>query len=241
MRAIILAAGKGTRLRPLTHAIPKPLLPVAGRPVIEYVIDNILTCKEVDTIYIAVSHLKETLENYFKNTPRENVKIEIVSTLGWETGGDLKAVVVEKDIDDTVIVAYGDNVTEINMKEMVEFHNKVGLPATLALFPVPKDEIHRFGIAKVESNKITGFKEKPKLEDAPSNLANAGYYILSNEALKLLPFEKDKVENVLFPSLADNGKLAAFVYEAKFWLDIGTLKTYKQANQIVEKFIAPEE
>jgi len=240
MKAIILAAGKGTRLRPLTYAIPKPLLPVGGRPVIEYVIDNILTCKDVDTIYIAVSHLKETIENYFKHTPRENVKIEIVNTLGWETGGDLKMIAIEKEINETVIVAYGDNVTNINIGEMVEFHRNSKLPATLALFEVPNEDISRFGIAKVENGKILEFKEKPKLEDAPSNLANAGYYILDNSALAALTLKKDKVENLLFPGLAREGKLSAYTYKARLWLDIGTIQTYKEANKLVEKFVAPE-
>src|SRR3990167_8539032 len=115
MKAVILAAGKGERLKPLTYAIPKPLLPVAGKPVIDYVIDNLVKCKEINTIYVAVSHMQEAITSYLKHTPRDGIKIEPVTTLGWDTGGDLRAIAVEKEIRGSVMVAYGDNVTDINV------------------------------------------------------------------------------------------------------------------------------
>ncbi|MEM4389312.1 MAG: nucleotidyltransferase family protein [Candidatus Micrarchaeia archaeon] len=239
MKAVILAAGKGTRLRPLTYAIPKPLLPVGGKPVIDYVIDNLLTCREIKTIYVAVSHMRETLENYLRHTPRDNIVIETVQTLGWETGGDLRAVCVEKEINEDIVVAYGDNVTNIDIGEMVKFHRKKEKLATIALFRVPWHEVSRFGIAELKDDLVTKFVEKPRKEEAPSNLANAGYYVLSKSVLELLPHRKAKVEEVVFPKLAREGRLAGFVYDPDYWLDIGTIESYRAANRMMEGVLPP--
>src|SRR3989344_4160326 len=93
MKAVILAAGLGERLRPLTHGIPKALLPVAGKPVIDYVLDNILKCKEIDEIIIAVSYMADVVTNYISKT-RDDVKVRVMTVPGLETGGDLKVVTV---------------------------------------------------------------------------------------------------------------------------------------------------
>jgi len=241
MKGVILAAGKGTRLRPLTYGIPKPLLPVGGKPVIDFVIENLLQCREIDEIYVAVSHMADVIENYLVHTPRDHVKLETITTLGWETGGDLRAVVVEKDIEERMLVAYGDNVTNIDTQDMLEFHKKHNFLATVALFPVPWDEVERFGVAKVENNKIVLFQEKPRRSEAVSNLANAGYYILEPEVLKYIPYGKVKVEWSVFPELAKIGKLGGYIYKPDYWLDIGTLHAYRSANKMMEGILPPPE
>jgi mannose-1-phosphate guanylyltransferase len=239
MIGIILAAGKGTRLRPLTYAIPKPLLPVGGRPVIDYAIENLCACKEITKIYIAVSHGKETIENYIKNM-NFGVEIETVTTLGWETGGDLKTVINERKIGVPVIVAYGDIVSRINIPDMLSFHKKQNKLATVALFEVPDEDVNRFGIAEMNGNSVKRFIEKPPLEQAPSNLANAGYYILEKGAYIQLPFDKKKVEETLFPKLAENGDLAGYICKPDYWLDIGTIESYRKANRLVEGILPPK-
>lgn len=237
MKSIILAAGKGMRLRPLTYGVPKPLLPVGGKPVIDFVIDNLLTCKEIDTVYVGVSHMQSMISSYLAHTPRDNVKVETVSTLCWETGGDIKLIAVEKEINEPVVVAYGDNVTKMNVDRLVKFHRKMGKSATVALFRVPWKEVHRFGVAKVEKNLITKFVEKP--EKAESNLANIGYYILEPEVIWNIPTGKVKMESVVFPKLAEEGELAGLVYNLKYWLDIGTIEAYRKANRMMEGILPP--
>jgi len=237
LKSIILAAGKGMRLRPLTYGIPKPLLPVGGKPVIDFVIDNLLTCKEIDTVYVGVSHMQSMISSYLAHTPRDNVKVETVSTLCWETGGDIKLIAVEKEINEPVVVAYGDNVTKMNVDRLVKFHRKMGKSATVALFRVPWKEVHRFGVAKVEKNLITKFVEKP--EKAESNLANIGYYILEPEVIWNIPTGKVKMESVVFPKLAEEGELAGLVYNLKYWLDIGTIEAYRKANRMMEGILPP--
>lgn len=241
MKAVILAAGKGTRMKPLTYGIPKPLLPVGGKPVVDYVIDNLMTAHgEISEIFVAVSYMREVIESYLSHTPRDHLKIETVTTLGWETGGDLHAVVVEKGISEPVVVAYGDNVTNLNIGEMVKFHKKSGKLATIALFRVPFEDVDRFGIAEVAGDLVTSFIEKPPKKEAKSNLANAGYYILEPQLLERIPHKKVKIEHVLFPSLAKEGQLGAFIYNPSYWLDIGTIDAYRKANRMIEGILPPE-
>lgn len=239
MKAVILAAGKGTRLRPLTYAIPKPLLPVGGRPVIDYVRENILSCKDVTQIFIGVSHMKEVIEEYIKHTPHDHVQIETITTLGWETGGDLKAIAIEKDLHETLVVAYGDNVTNINVEDMHQFHKRQGKLATIALFKVPWEDVSRFGIAEMDGHLIKRFVEKPERKEAPSNLANAGYFIIEPEVLEMIPAKKIKIESTIFPKLAEEGELAGFVYHPKYWLDMGTTEAYRKANRMMEGILPP--
>ena len=239
MKGIILAAGKGTRLRPLTYGIPKPLLPVGGTPVIEYVIENFVGCDHIRELVVGVSYAKDRIGEYLSHRKHGFDKIELVTTFGWETGGDLKCILHEKDITERIAVAYGDNITNIDMNDMLKFHKKEGALATVALFEVPEEDVSRFGIATVDGNRISNFVEKPE-KDVGSRLANAGYYIIEPEAFEMLSFDKKKVEETLFPKLAKEGKLAGYVWTPKHWLDIGTYASYKKANQMTEEgLIAP--
>ncbi len=238
MKAIILAAGKGTRLRPLSYAIPKPLLPVAGRPVIEYVIDNLTRTGRIDEIIVAVSYLKEAVERYFAHTPRD-IALRLVHTPGWETGGDLKAICQNEGIREPVLVAYGDNITDLNVSGLLDFHDQHHFWASVALFAVPDDLVDRFGIATMDGDTITAFQEKPKKQEVQSRLANAGYYILNEQAIDALPEAHDKVEHLLFPPLAQQGRLGGFVSNVSHWIDIGTLESYRRANRLIEKGIQP--
>ena len=238
MIGIVLAAGKGTRLRPLTYAIPKPLLPVGGKPVLDYGIENLSACKEIKKIYIAVSHGKETIGSYVRHVDF-GVETELVTTLGWETGGDLKTVINERGISGAVMVAYGDIVSKIDTAGMLSFHKKSGKGATVALFAMPREEVSHFGIADLKEGTVRKFVEKPRLSSAHSNLANAGYYILEKKAHEKLALERKRVEEGLFPLLAKSGQLAGYVCKPPYWLDIGTIESYRRANRMVEGLIAP--
>lgn len=254
MKAIILAAGRGTRLKPLTSGIPKPLLPVKGRPMIDWVIRSVLN-DNIDEIIIAVpgtagttledrviSHVHGIcIDTYLKHMDY-GCKVRTIPALQKETGGDLRHVLEEAGITDgQVIVIYGDNLTTFNLDQMIDYHNRsrrrLGTSATILLFRAPESELHRFGIAKLkpegEFNLIESFVEKPSLKEAPSRFANAGYYILEvAEVLDKLPRTKIKVENSLFPKLAPQNKLAGFVTELRYWIDISTPESYNMANKL---------
>jgi mannose-1-phosphate guanylyltransferase len=254
MKAIILAAGKGTRLRPLTYGIPKPLLPVKGKPMLDWVIDSVLH-KEIDEIIVAVSgtvgddsqermlsHIQGIcIDSYLKNVDR-GIKIKTIPTPMRETAGDLRFVLEEANIrKGTVIVVYGDNLTSFDINKLIEYHKKcreeLGVYATVLLFEAPEKELHRFGIAKIKKIKgldlIEYFIEKPELQQAPSRFANSGYYILEVEdVFDRLPRTRVKVEHSLFPQLASEGKLAGFITKLPFWIDISTIEAYNLANKM---------
>jgi len=253
MKAIILAAGKGTRLRPLTYGIPKPLLPVKGRPMLDWVIRTALNDK-IDEIIVGVSGTvgedieERTLSHihgicidaYVKNLDY-GCNIRTIPTPQKETGGDLRYILEETGIKGAVLVIYGDNLTLFNLDEMIEYHKrcreKLGTACTVLLFEAPESELHRFGIAKLKSVEgfdiIEDFVEKPSLEEAPSKFANGGYYIIEvDDVIDLLPREKIKTEMSLFPLLAKEGKLAAFTTKLPYWIDISTMRAYDTANKM---------
>ena len=242
MKAIVLAAGEGSRLRPLTYAIPKPLLPVAGKPVIDYVLDNLLKCKEIDEVIVAVSHMAQheaALKNYLYNT-RDSVEVRVVPTMGWGSGGDLKIVATECGIKDTFVVAYGDVVTDIDVSSLVKAHNKNAAPVTMALFEVPYKDIGKFGAVAMEGDKVVKFVEKPKETDAPSNTANACYFVMEPDVLEHIPHGKTKLEADTFPKLAQANKLRGVKCTPSMWVDVGTLKSYLRANKMAELLLPPE-
>ena len=239
---IILAGGEGKRLRPLTSGIPKPLLPVDGTPIIDYVINNVMSCSGLERIYVGVSYKAYTIKDYLADRFRDSrVPIEAVATLGWETAGDLKQIMISKDMENNpVIVAYGDNLTQIDIGDMMRFHHETNALSTLALFKVPWEDTNRFGIAEVEEGIVTNFIEKPE-QRPKSNLANAGYYIIEPIMFKEIPARKTRVEYTLFPELIKHRKLAGYVYEPKYWYDIGTNEAYRTANRkkVLEGVIPP--
>jgi mannose-1-phosphate guanylyltransferase len=200
MKAVIMAAGKGTRLRPLTFGIPKPLLPVKGKPMIDWVIRSILS-KKIDEIIVAVpgtigvdmeervlSHIHGIcIDTYLKNMDY-GCSIRTVPTPQKETGGDLRYILEESGSAGATLVVYGDNLTLFNVDEMIDYHSrcreKLGTVCTVLIFEAPEAELHRFGIAKIKKVEgfdiIEDFVEKPKQGEAPSRFASAGYYIVES-------------------------------------------------------------
>jgi len=241
MKAIILAGGDDTRLRPLTHGISKLLLPVAGKPIIDYVLDNILKCKEIDEVLIATSpmgHHEAPVKNYLQNT-RDNVEYRFVNTLGWGSGGDLRIAVSEHDLKEPVLVAYGDVVSDVDVNRLVKAHNPND-NATVALFEVPFKDVGRFGSVELESGRIRKFIEKPKPNEAPSNIVHACHFVLNPNALEAIPQRKFMIENIGFPQWAEAGKLAGLKCTPSMWIDVGTLHAYMKANRMAEILMPPE-
>ena len=258
MKAVVLAAGKGTRLRPLTYGVPKPLLPVKGKPIIDWVLGNIFTHRDIDEVFVAISGttgndfeeriLSHThgicVDSYLKNS-RYPSPVRTIPTPQRETAGDLFHVIQDMKISDgQIVVAYGDNLTKVDLTKMVEYHNlcrkKLGTAATVLLFEVPEKDVGRFGIAKLKKanglDLVESFIEKPKPGEAPSRLANAGYYILElSEVLPMLPRERVKVEHSVFPELARQNKLAGCIMKLPFWIDIGTVEAYEEANKMAHE------
>jgi mannose-1-phosphate guanylyltransferase len=225
MKAFILCGGQGTRLRPYTYSIPKPMLPLGRKPILEYIIRN-LKKNGVTEVCLTVGYLKERIKDYFGDGSKLGVKItynEEKDPLG--TAGCI--LPVAHIIKGTFIVHAGDHFSRLNVKKMLEFHKKQGGIATVAFkrAGVPLE----YGIAHVdETHHVTSFKEKPIVE----NLINASVYIFEPEILNYIKPKEDFAKNVFPRLMADKKKINAFVFD-DYWLDIGRTSDYEKINELV--------
>jgi NDP-sugar pyrophosphorylase family protein len=220
-KALILAGGKGTRLRPITYEIPKPMIPIKGKPIMQYLI-NLLHDYGIEDIIISIGYLGERIKDYFGDGSKLGVKITYVEEkeeLG--TAGPLR--LAKNLLNETFVAMNGDIITKIDLDDMFRFHREVGAKATIALTTV--DDPRRYGIAEMRGSRILRFIEKPEIP--PSNLINAGIYIMEPYVLKFIPKGYAMLEKDVFPKLAERGELAGYVYEG-YWRDMGTLESYDQ-------------
>jgi mannose-1-phosphate guanylyltransferase len=226
MKAVILAGGLGTRLRPLTYSIPKSLVPLAGKPLVRRIIDGLPS--SVDTVILAVSYMKEALEDYFRVEPCGRKVVLVNESAPMGTGGALKNVA--QFIDGTFIAVNGDCVSSLDIKAMVRAHREnVGL-GTLALWQV--EDPTAFGVVNMERDmRITDFQEKPSLAEAKSNLINAGIYVFEPEILDYIGKGQVSIEREVFPRIMEYG-LFGHLFQG-FWVDCGTLKNTLVAQRVM--------
>ncbi len=229
MKAMALAAGKGTRLFPLTGEVPKPMAPVVDRPIIEHIF-YLLASHGVEEVHVNVHYLADALLKAYGETSRVNgISVHLsreTELLG--TAGGVKRLA--KNFDDTFVIVSGDALTDVNVGELVAFHKEKGALATIALRRV--FDTSEFGVVDMDEDaNIRGFQEKPRAEEAISTLANTGIYVLEPRALDYVPegtffdFAKD-----VFPRFLENGERFAGYQNDFYWSDIGTLQAYRQAQ-----------
>ncbi len=229
MKAMVLAAGKGTRLFPLTGEIPKPMAPVVGKPIIQHIFE-LLARTGVGEVDVNVHYLADAILNAYGSTTNVNgmrVCITREDRL-MGTAGSVKQIA--EQYGEAFVVIMGDALTDVDVREVVDFHKERGALATLALMRVA--DTSQYGVVELNSEQnIVGFQEKPDPDEAISDLANTGIYVLEPEVLDYIPKGTffDFAEDV-FPRLLEAGeKLAG--YEGNFyWSDIGTLKAYRMAQ-----------
>lgn len=229
---MVLAAGKGTRLLPLTSEVPKPMVPVAGKPIIEHIFE-LLAGVGVDEIHVNVHHLADVVLGHFGE--QASIGGTTVSFVREEkltgTAGGVKRLADR--FDETFVVIMGDALTDVDVRDVVAFHKEREALATLALMRVA--DTSQYGVVELDlDSSISGFQEKPDPRDAVSDLANTGIYVLEPAVLDYVPEGRffDFAEDV-FPRLLEAGE--RFVgYEGDFyWSDVGTLETYRAAQQDV--------
>jgi len=238
MRGIILAAGSGTRIRPLSYYLPKILLPVKGIPVIDYLLEN-LRDLNLDKIYIVASENLDNIDRFLEKTGKN--RVQVVQGLGWETGGDLSLALEQINYEDDYVVMNGDIVTDINMRETYDFHKTVDSYVTASVFDLKDDDAKRFGRIQVERDgKITKFLEKSFNSPDSMSIVNTGFYIfdkrLIQERKKYLIPRKFKLETELFPQLSSEGKMFGHIDNPEYWWDVGTIESYLKAeNYMINK------
>ena len=229
MKALLLAGGFGTRLRPLTLTRPKHLLPIANRPHIEHVFD-LLMAHGIDDIVLTTSYLAEAFEETQRSVAERGLGLQVThEEVALGTAGALKNA--EDEVGHgTFMVFNGDVLTDVDLDLVLEFHRSNRAEATILLTPV--EDPSAFGVVPTDDGgRVLGFIEKPPLEEAPTNLINAGVYVLEPSVLERIPAGKEwSVERALFPELvADGGRVFALSTDA-YWMDVGTPDKYLQAN-----------
>lgn len=229
-QAIILAGGKGTRLSPITKEIPKPLVPLQGKPLLEYSLD-LFKKFGIKDIIISIGFKGEKIKEYFGDGKRFGVNItylEEKDPLG--TAGPLR--LAKKIIKGPFITCNADELKDIDLIDLFLFHKDNKAAATIALTSV--EDTSRFGVAKIAGNKILDFVEKPPKEEAPSNFINSGLYILEPEVINYVPEGFAMLEKDVFPKLAKEGKLFGYPFSG-YWKPIGTFEQYEEAMSDLEK------
>jgi len=231
MKAVIMAGGFGTRLRPLTANLPKPMVPLAGLPVMEHII--ILLKKHKITDITAILYFQsQQIKSYFGNGKKWGVKIEyITAEADYGTAGSVKNA--ERYIDDRFIIISGDVVTDFDISKAIDFHNSKKAEATIVLTRV-EDPVSYGIVITSKSGKITRFLEKPSWGKVFSDTVNTGIYILEPGVLKMIPPKTDfDFSKNLFPyMLARKKKLYGYIASG-YWKDIGNIEEYFLAHQDV--------
>jgi mannose-1-phosphate guanylyltransferase len=226
MQALILAGGEGTRLRPLTTKVPKPVVPLANRPFITYMLDW-LEAHGFDDVVMSCGFLADGVRSVLGTGDRAGLTIRYVdeqSPLG--TAGPVK--LAEPMLAERFAVLNGDILTDIDLSSVVRFHEDSGARATLTLTPV--DDPSSYGVILTDvEGRVEAFIEKPQGE-APSNLINAGIYVLEREVVSGIPADRAvSFEREVFPALV--GADLYGVERGGYWLDIGTRDRYLQATR----------
>jgi mannose-1-phosphate guanylyltransferase/phosphomannomutase len=229
MKAMLLAAGAGTRLRPLTYQVPKPLIPVANRPVIHYVLENLARHGIKEIIVNLFAHADQ-IRSYCGDGSRWGLKIQYSHEpiLLGTAGGVKKVEAFFKD--GPFFVMSGDGLSDINLSEMLAFHKKKRALATMAVKAI--DSRFEYGVTLAgKTGRIESFLEKPSWGDIFSNTVNTGIYLFEFEALKYIP--KNKVYDFghnLWPKLLKLKK-PIYAYDLKsYWTDVGNLAEYRKSQ-----------
>ena len=229
MKAMIMAAGVGARLRPLTATMPKPMVPILGKPVMEYGVE-LLRQHGVRQIIANLHYLPDVIKSYFADGQAFGVEMHYSyeeELLGTAGGVKHNQAFLETG---TFVILSGDGLTDIDLSAMYAYHKRKGALATIALKCV--EDVSKYGVVIQDSEgRITAFQEKPKAEAALSNLANTGIYIFEPEIFEFIPahtfydFGKE-----LFPRLVEEG-LPFYGWETDgYWSDIGSFESYKEAQ-----------
>lgn len=246
MKAMILAAGKGTRVRPLTYDLPKPMIPILGKPVMAYLVEY-LASYGVREIMVNVSHLHHKIEEFFGDGSQYGVQIgysfegyindfgEVTAEPLGSAGGIKKIQQFGQFFDDTVIVICGDALIDLDLSSALFEHKQKGALASVITKEVPWDKVDNYGVVVMDQEgRVESFQEKPKQNEALSNFASTGIYIFEPEVIDLIPADTMfDIGSELFPLMAKKG--LPFYAQQRFfnWIDIGSVTDFWSVLQNV--------
>ncbi len=229
MKAVVLVGGFGTRLRPLTNNVPKQMLPVVDRPMIEHVLAGLSRFGVTEAV-LAVGFAPDVFREAYGSGTCAGIKISYsIEAEPLDTAGAIAFAAHTAGIRERFLVVNGDVFTDLDVGELVAFHERSGAAASIHLVPVADPS--RYGVVPTDPDgKVLGFIEKPPAEDAPTNMINAGTYVLEPGVLDLIPSgRRVSVERETFPALAEQGTMFAMPSDV-YWVDAGTPATYLQVQ-----------
>ncbi|RKZ29921.1 nucleotidyltransferase [bacterium] len=230
MKSVILAGGFGTRLRPLTFTLPKPMVPVLGRPMIGHVVAAVRKAGITDCVSL-LYYEPEIIRNHFGDGSGFGVSMDyVLSRADWGTAGAVKNAA--RQIDDTVLVISGDVLTDFDLKKAIQFHKERSAAVTIVLTRVEKPLAFGIVIIDPETGKIERFLEKPAWGQVFSDTINTGIYVIEPHVLDYIPANEDfDFSKNLFPLLMQKGEpLFGYIADG-YWRDVGNLREYRRANE----------
>ena len=241
MKAILLAGGKGTRLRPLTLHTPKPIVPIFDRPFLRYQIDLLRQVPEIDEIILSLNYQPRRIEEVFGDGSDLGIHLRyVVEPTPLGTGGAIKFAAGEAR-GEPLVVFNGDVFTSVDLPAVLALHRERNARATIVLTPV--DNPTAYGLVETdEQGNVERFVEKPKPEEIRCDTINAGIYVLEPDTLDRIPKNTVySIERAYFPSLvAERETFLAYIYRG-YWIDIGAPEKYRQAHRDIMdgRFVAP--
>ncbi|MBD3238507.1 MAG: NTP transferase domain-containing protein [Candidatus Moranbacteria bacterium] len=225
IKVLILAGGQGVKLRPITYELPKALIPIHKKPLLEHTL-NQLAKNNLKEIILSVGYLGDKIEEYFQDGSKYGVNIKYVRDPKKSQGTAPVLLNTKSYLEDkTFFVIHGDVLAHIDYLDMLEFHKKHGGLATVALTSV--DRPKNWGVAYVQGNKVVEFKEKPASK-VSSHLINAGVYIFNTEIFNHLQKKDKMLSRDVLPGIAEKGELYAYIFKGQ-WHDVGSTQAYTKA------------
>jgi NDP-sugar pyrophosphorylase family protein len=230
MKAIMLAGGKGTRLRPLTIHTPKPIVPIFERPFLHYQLDLLKQVPEIDEVILSLNYQPRRIEEIFGDGGDTGLSLRyMVEPAPLGTGGAIKYAADQ--VRDSIVVFNGDVLTEVDLGAVIRLHRERKAKATIVLTPVENPSA--YGLVETdERGNVRRFIEKPDPKQITCDTINAGIYVLEPDTFDRIPAnEPYSIERSYFPSLIERGEtFAAYVYKG-YWIDIGTPEKYMQVHR----------
>jgi len=240
MKAILLAGGKGTRLRPLTVHTPKPIVPIFNRAFLYYQIDQLRQIPEIDEVILSLNYQPRRIEEVFGDGGALGVKIRyVVEPQPLGTAGAVRYA--GESLTDSVLVFNGDVMTQVDLPAVLRLHRERAARATIVLTPV--DNPTAYGLVETDADgNVSRFLEKPNVDEVTCNTINAGIYVLEPETFDRIPQGQTwSIERSYFPSLIERGETFVAHVAPGYWIDIGTPAKYRQVHHDIMdgRFVAP--
>jgi mannose-1-phosphate guanylyltransferase len=230
MKAILLAGGKGTRLRPLTIHTPKPIVPIFDRPFLHYQLDLLKQVSEIDEVILSLNYQPRRIEEIFGDGSSSGIAIRyVVEPAPLGTAGAVRYA--GESLHESVLVFNGDILTEVDLAAVLALHRERRARATIVLTPVENPSA--YGLVETDAQgNIRRFLEKPKPDEITCNTINAGIYILEPETFDRIPKGMSySIERSFFPSLIERGETFVAYVDRGYWIDIGTPEKYMQVHR----------